>query len=287
MVLVEDGPQSGHVESGRMFRLAQREAPDDARSLAAAIESSLKEVFWLPRGRQVVRVEPDDYPSLKSLSIDLSGAKIELDEPPPRPHPTGKQAPGPRAKLFELVGHPIRHQGAELDLELTARDVAFGLSKDRGNGTVLLLERAKDGRVEITIGRDDLEQLLLAAAQAAAANHGVTIKDVHVDLHQRAGQRDTVEAEVQVTARKVLSAVIHISGQLTIENELNIRLAKLSCQGEGVIGSMACGFLRPHLERLSGRQIPLMGFSLGEVRLRNLRIHVDDRQVQVNAEFGS
>jgi hypothetical protein len=49
---------------------------------------------------------------------------------------------------------------------------------------------------------------------------------------------------------------------------------------------MACGVLKPHLQRLDGRTFSLMSFGLGQVRLRDVRIGVDEK-LSVTAEFGS
>jgi hypothetical protein len=49
---------------------------------------------------------------------------------------------------------------------------------------------------------------------------------------------------------------------------------------------VACGVLKPHLEKLEGRDFPLMSLPLGEVHLRDVRIAVGDKLV-VTAEFGS
>ena len=52
------------------------------------------------------------------------------------------------------------------------------------------------------------------------------------------------------------------------------------------MGSVACGLLTPHLEKLEGRTFPLMAFSLGEIRLRDVRIEVADG-LKVRADFAS
>jgi hypothetical protein len=49
---------------------------------------------------------------------------------------------------------------------------------------------------------------------------------------------------------------------------------------------MACGILKPYLQKFDGREFPLMSLPLGEIRLRDMQLSVGD-QLCVTAEFGS
>lgn len=268
-----------------MFPLQEQEIPADAMALEAAVTDSLRKVFTLPRNRKAVVIEGNRYPALDAVRIDLAGATIKIDQPPPKPKPVGKPKPGPSAKRFVLLGHPIHYHDATLDLELTAANVQFEYAADRKGALILMLKQAEDGRIEVRIGRDDLERLLLEAAKTAADAHGVTIQDVRIALEQET--KDTIAAQVQVTAKKFLSAVIDISGQLKIDQELNARLSMLTCEGQGMVGNLVCGFVRPQLQRIEGKRFSLMALSLGEVRLRDLDIAVDQKTLHISAAFGS
>jgi hypothetical protein len=52
------------------------------------------------------------------------------------------------------------------------------------------------------------------------------------------------------------------------------------------MGGIACGILKPHLEKINGRKFSLMSLPLGEVRLRDVRIAAGHK-LSVSAEFGS
>ncbi|MDQ6655945.1 MAG: hypothetical protein M3Y80_09050, partial [Verrucomicrobiota bacterium] len=67
---------------------------------------------------------------------------------------------------------------------------------------------------------------------------------------------------------------------------LNASLSGLTCNGEGAIGSLACGVLQPHLEKVDGRTFPLMALPLGDVRLRDVRLAAG-ANLSVTAEFGA
>jgi hypothetical protein len=49
---------------------------------------------------------------------------------------------------------------------------------------------------------------------------------------------------------------------------------------------MACGVLKSHLEKIDGREFPLMSLPLGKIRLRDVQLAVGDR-LAVTAQFGS
>jgi hypothetical protein len=77
-----------------------------------------------------------------------------------------------------------------------------------------------------------------------------------------------------------------ITGQLDLDEELNARVSGLDCIGDGAIASIACGVLKPHLQKIDGRVFPLMSLPLGEVRLRDVQLAVGDK-LSVTAKFGS
>ena len=52
------------------------------------------------------------------------------------------------------------------------------------------------------------------------------------------------------------------------------------------MGGLAGNLIRPYLERFNNTGLPLMGVSLGDVRLRDLRIDVSG-PLKVEAAFGS
>jgi hypothetical protein len=143
--------------------------------------------------------------------------------------------------------------------------------------------------VEASIRRADLETLLLAGAQEPARMQGVIVD--RTDLALAGGGPRSILVDLRVMARKRVlfadvTAVVRINGRLDISDDLVARLSGLSCQGDGVLGSIVSGFLTPHLQQFDGYELPLMAFSLGDVRLRDLQINVTD-SLHVAAAFGS
>ena len=258
--------------------------PPDASALRDALEESLSRVLT-PANRRMVTVEDRNYPELAAIRFSLDEANAG-DRPPPRlASPTDPIEPALQAEHFELTGHPVRVQGAAVDLFCVASDVRIGQAHDEEGNLLLLLQKAAKGKVEVSISIADLQALVRTGATTAARKQGVILEDVQLRL--RAQTERSLDLEVRVRARKLfLAAEVRITGRVEIDENLNARLSGLDCAGEGTLGTLACGFLGPHLQRFNNREFSLLALPLGEVRLRDVRITVDD-VLRVSAQFGS
>ena len=269
-----------------MFPLIGKKFPTSGQELAGAIEGALKTVLSFPdQGGAGVKVSGDDqFPQVKTLKVDLSGAAVSATEPPPKPKPTGKREAGIRVGKLEVVGHPIRYEKSELDFELKAQDVAFDFGKDKSGQALLVLTDAAEGKATAKISKAHLQALLLAVASEAAKQQGVKVQDL--DLELTSAGKQSVEADVRVKAKKMMvSGVIHIRGRLDIDDELTARVSNLSCSGEGVVGNLIAPVIQGKLQAYEGEEVPLMAFSLGDVTLRDLKLSTKD-PLQVTATFG-
>ena len=150
---------------------------------------------------------------------------------------------------------------------------------------MLLLHNAGQGSVEASVSKSDLEALIAQLAKSKAEEHGVSIDSVELSLRSQSPR--SLAAEVRLRAKKLfLSTSIKITAQVDLDAELNARLSGLDCAGEGAMGGVACGVLKPHLEKLNGRAFALLSLPLGEARLRDVRVAVGEK-LSVTADFGS
>lgn len=264
-----------------MFPLSASSLPSNAETLRDALEESLRRVVT-PAG-PMVSIEDRNYPKLAAIRVSLDNATAR-DHPSCPLAPTGSVEPALQVENFEISGAPIRVQAAAINLSCRAREVEIAQGRDRDGNLSLLLQNAAEGSIEIATSVADLEALVRTGAKAAAAQQGVAVKDVRIKLHTRSER--SLGVEVQVRAKKLfLSATVRINGSVEIDERLNARLSGLHCAGAGTLGSLACGFLAPHLQRFNERQFALTALPLGEIKLRDVRIAAGT-DLRVTAQFG-
>jgi hypothetical protein len=267
-----------------MFPLRTNSLPPDANALRAALEESLTQIVK-PALPEMVTVEDRNYPKLRAIRVSLDNATAG-DLPPPRlAAPVGKIAPALQVEQFEVTGQPVRVQRAAVDLSCVAEDVHIGQARDDDGNLLLLLQKAMHGKIEVSLPVSDLEGLVRSAAGAVAARQGIILEDMQ--LRVRAKTARSLAIETRVRARKLfLNTEVRIKGSVEIDEQLDAHLTGLECLGEGTLGTLACGFLGPRLERLNNRKYPLLALPFGEVKLRDIQIAVD-QNLSVTAQFGS
>ncbi|MEN3370559.1 MAG: hypothetical protein V7609_2702 [Verrucomicrobiota bacterium] len=265
-----------------MFLLNTKSLPSTAEALESLLNESLRQLFIVTS--DPVTIRDASYPHLKELNVSLDGAQLR-GNPPPIPSPPGKPAPALEVDLLSVKASALSIGPASIDFSLSARAVHLSQSRDSKDEIVLSIEDATDGAVEISASQLGLEALIAEVARTEAGKHGVTIDRVRLEL--RAKSSRSLAAEVRLRAKKLfLGASIRITGQLDLDEELNARITGLNCAGDGAIATLACGVLKPHLEKIDGREFYLMSLPLGKIRLRAVQLAVGDR-LSVTAQFGS
>ena len=265
-----------------MFQLPNKTFPSDVEGLRLGLEQGLRRVLTAPG--PMVTVEDKSYPRLAALRISLDGATTG-DKPPPRPTPPVELTERDLGVAnFEISGRPLFIGPAQVELACVARNIRLAQAWDGDGNALLILQDATAGRIELAIAKADLEALALSAAKAAASRQGVQVEDVRIELRARSERILDVVAQIQ--AKKLfLSATLRISGRAEIDEKLTARLSGLECTGDGTLGTLACGVISPHLQRLSGREFSLMALPIGEARLNRVQLATVDG-LRVTAEFG-
>lgn len=265
-----------------MFPLHAAIFPSSAPDLERLLNESLQRIFVTES--DPVTIREHSYPHLEAINISLDGARLRAD-PPLLPVISGKTSPALEIEKFTLSASPLLLGPAPVDLSLSARQVQLWQAKDSNDQIVLSLQSATDGNINISARQTDLEALASKLAQDQGSKQGITIDGVQLKLLQKNPR--SLAAEVRLLARKLfLSAAIRVTAQLELDDQLNLKLFGLNCTGDGAIATLACGILKPHLQKIDGREFPLMSLPMGEIRLRNVRLVLDDR-LSVTAEFGS
>ena len=265
-----------------MLSLHTADLPSSAADLQRVLNDALGRIFISEFNP--VTVCDHSYPRLHGLDVLLDGAQLH-PEPPRPPIITGEISPALEIDQLTVNASPLSVGPVALSLSLSATQVQLGRSKDSKEQIVLSLERAAEGNINISMRQSDLEALVTKLARSQASKQGITIDDVQLRLRQESAH--SLAVEVRLRARKLfLAASLRVTGQLDLDDQLNLKISGLTCTGDGGIAGMACGILKPYLEKFDGREFPLMPLPLKGISLRDVRLTVDDN-LTVTAEFGS
>jgi hypothetical protein len=250
--------------------------PTDADTLRAALTAGFQQLGLSPRSVAASGA----FPKLAELRIDLSGASAGLDSPRPKP---GQALAGEiHVETLEFTAHPLTLQGAPVQIELRARQAQFREHAAEGIDRILVLRRG-EGRLNVEIGRADLQKLALTAAQEAARQRGVEVADLTLDLNATGGR--TVDLRSDITAKMgFFKATLTVTGTATLDDSLQLRLSNLDVSGGGMAAGLASSFIRPQLEKIQREPISLAALPLGDLKLKDVRITTGER-IRIEADF--
>jgi hypothetical protein len=265
-----------------MFPLYTATFPSSAADLENQLNRSLERIF--STGADPVSVRDASYPHLAEIHVSLDGARLR-ENPPESSVISGKTSPALAIEQLTLSASPLSLGPARANLSVSARDVQLGQGRDANGQIVLSLESAADGNIEISMRRTDLEALVAKLAENQAGKQGITIDGVRLTLRQESAH--SLAVEVRLRARKLfLGASLRVTGQLDLDDQLNLKISGLNCTGDGGMATLACGILKPYLQKIDGREFPLMSLPLKGISLRDVRLAVGDN-LTITAEFGS
>lgn len=275
-------PPAPHSTFAAVFPLFSKTPPGSANELRDQLNASLGRALRLRS--DAVRLDAPDFPRIESLNISLDAAALSSDPAQPNFTATSRGREIPVERL-SITGRDMNVRGATADLNLTATKLRLLEATNSDGEIVLLFDGAETGRIQASAAKAAIEALIETFAKQQAGAHGVTIERVTLDLQQR--NERSIAAEVRLCARKLfVGASIRVTAQLDLDETLHARLSNLRCHGDGPLGSLACGVLSPHLERVNGAEFPLSALPLRDLRVRDVRIAVGDR-VSITAEFAA
>ena len=267
-----------------MFYISGNTEPKNSTEFIQALEGGIRELIAFPADAKIVSVT-GEHPAFDSVAIDLGGGRIDSAKHLNKPTLGTVGQKGVSAKTLTIFAKPLRVDAGQVTVELSATQVSLNYHSDASGRLMLVPASSEKGILKLEISRADLETLILARATIAAAQQGAKITGLELKLTPR-GER-SLAIEVRVHAKKMMMAgVVCISGHVDIDDRLTARLSQMSCEGEGVAGKIAAGFLTPKIKQVDGRSFPLADESLNGLRLRDLRITRVD-PVQVVAAFGT
>jgi hypothetical protein len=265
-----------------MLSLLTAAFPSSAADLQRLLNEALERIFISEH--HPVTVCDRSYPRLGEIAISLDGACLR-PEPPNPPSATGAILPALEIDQLSVNASPLSIGPVALNLSISAAGVQLGQSQDSNGQIILSLKSAAQGNIKISMQQSDIEALITKLAGTQASKQGVTIEGVQLTLRPESAH--SLAVEVRLRARKLfIGAALRVTGQLDLNDQLSLKISGLNCTGDGGIGAMACGILKPYLEKFDGREFPMLALPLKGISLRDVRFAVDD-DLTVSAEFGS
>ncbi len=261
-----------------MLPLAAEKFPATPDELAAALTGGLVSRGIAGAG---VLVEGAALGAITALRVELTGACFTRGFRVSGT-PVVEAAPA-MAERLEIVGAPLDFEGTPLDVQVEAERAELRFAGQPSDGA-LVLANAAGGSVSLSVAHAALEALLHRLATQAAEKQGVEIKKTTLELTAR-GPR-ALSFRCEVTAKMfVMSAALSLSGNLDVDEQLNARVSGLTLGGDAMITKLAAGFVRPQLDKLESRVIPLLALAPGGLKLRDVEIATRDG-LDIRAKFG-
>jgi hypothetical protein len=261
--------------------LFRTQFPSSKAELAEALNDALGRYVKKESG-PLVTVSARVFPYLDEIAVNLDGAELASSFPSVS-KVVGETKSAIEAGLLSVAGRDIKLRGIPLNLQMTANGIVMHSGRDESDQAVLVPQSLSSGHVAIAVSQHDLEKAIADLAREEAAKHGIVIEDLRIALRAR-GVR-SISADIHLRARKLLFRTeMDVSGQLEIDDAFQAKISNLKCRATGAIGSIACGILQPHLDKIEGRSMSLMSFPFTGMKLKDVRVTVADT-VEVTADF--
>jgi len=265
-----------------MFVLDTDIVPTTPAELNAAIHSSLAKWILLPTNATAIKIT-GKMPNLSSMAVDVSRGLIDSVDSIPVELASGETQPGPTAATFTIIGHPISVADIPVQLDLTATKAVFAYARNPNKKLIATLQDAEHGDLSIQLTQTDLEA---AAVKIARQFAGDKVAMEKIDIKLTSVSPTQVDVLLTIAAKKFVTAIVRVSGRITIDDRMVATAANLKASADGFVGNIAVNLLQPHLQKLQGRPLPLLAFSLGNVKLRGVEIRTTNG-LQITASFGS
>jgi hypothetical protein len=267
------------------FPIGEGGLPQTEDGLAAAIANGLRQRMELPQNAEPVHMDGAGYPSLDKLSIDLTNAAISSDRKLPKMKPRGQIEQGVKAQQFVFMADPMKVDGADIHLKITASDVDLGLQRDPLGKPILILSEAKDGKVTCDTTMKDLSQIFWASADFRGRSYGLRVQQANLKLASANEHQLLADLRLHSTLA-LIPIALHFTAQADVDDAGNAHLSHLSCDGDDIAGWLISGFIRPALNKQQ-KTVQLIQFPTDQIKLHDVAVKLDGDAVHVTAEFGS
>ena len=255
-------------------------------SLDAAMSAGWADRLDVPDDADTVRLEGTHaYPKLEAMTIDLTDASLDMKRNKNKLKPVGQPEGSVRVETLEFVARPLVLEKAKLLMGMTATDAKLDLRRDKRGRPMLTLTGAREGELTLEVAKKDIDALVLKAAREAAGKFGVSVDRTKLNIDIVDGR--SIRADLKLDTRLgFLPAGLRFKTRIDVDDKLNAKIAKLSCEGDQLLGPIISGFIDPALSKYEGKKRPMVGFPWGDMRLKEFEIRMDD-SFHLDVKFGN
>lgn len=262
-----------------MLPLAGSNFPRSLDELVSALRSG-----FAARGVTMRDAQADgEWPRLSQVSVDLTDAQFSRATPVPRE--AVATPPQLHVERLSISATPLFFEDLPIHLDLRATNAECGFGRDSADEPMVQILHTDSGSVTIEAQRTDLEAALKNFAQNFLAKQGADVKSARLDLTERGPRALAFRAEITAKALLMTARVV-VTGQFDLDEQLNLRVRDLSTSGDGMMASLAGGFLRPRFAEIEKRTIPLAAHSFAGITLQSVRLN-GGNSLRIEAKFGA
>lgn len=274
------------ADSFSILPLSEPAVPATGEELSASIVAAWIKALTFPDTARVVAMVGGRYPAVEAMRVDLSNAVAipKVKRPSVAEFKPSKQSLW--VSDFALVAEPLKSKESQsqANLQVTASRVRFDVQTTREGSPVLLMSDAASGTLHFNANLAEMEKSMLTTARERGARSLVTVRNLKLDMKAFGPRSVDIVMQVSMLVGFV-PAGMKFTARVDIDDDMNATIYNLSAEGDEALGPLLVHFIRPALAKYDGKTKPLMSFPNPEVRLKDVRISVDDR-VTLDAVFG-
>lgn len=277
-----DKPVVDFSRGGGGLPLESTTFPGSLGELVKALELGYAKRLDVAPQRRSVTAEGDNWPWIRRLRIDVSQAVIR-EAYKPRQFKNGVHPePAIATDSFEYIAQPLYYDNGATQWAIRATGARLGLLRDDKGQATLVLTDAVEGEFSFAVKQSDLRPMLLAGARQHAKG-GFVVRDVR--LHVASENPRSLQAELRIRAMwLLLPTSFTIRGRLDIDDQFNVHLSNLACEGDNLGGDLVAGFIDRNMKKHDRKAMPLVRWPGNRIALKDVRIHVGET-VSVQAAF--
>ncbi len=273
-----------------MIPLGPGEIPVNGDELTARISAVLDRALEGGGARPKVSCEMTSPDRIDLISIDISqvetaGTKMQ--------RPTGfTQLGAAEVGKLSVKGDPTLLHGAPVVLRTEGTNVPMAWTRDDHGSLWLVPARTgagaggdASGHVEVAAEIAQIERAAKVAIAAMAEQQGAKLKDLQLKITPAGARGLAIRADVSAS-KFMMTAKVALTAEATLDDNMNLRIARLNVAGDGAAGAMVANMLADKVRQFEGKQVDLGQFVFAGARLRDVDLQVDNR-VRLTARFGA